>query len=89
MQPEVGGRTLEAEHVALFGRAGRAIVSPYEGVHRAIRLSDLLAVYAASGVAPDVSFHDRPDHVSVELAFLEDLLLREERARRRGDRSRS
>ncbi|MFQ5845878.1 MAG: molecular chaperone TorD family protein, partial [Planctomycetota bacterium] len=82
--PDAG--VLEAEHVALFGRAGRAVVSPYEGAHRGVGLHALLAAYAAAGFAPDPSFRDRPDHVSVELAFLEGLCRRAERARARRDR---
>jgi TorA maturation chaperone TorD len=71
--------------VELFGRAGRAVLSPYEGDHRGTRLQDVLAAYAAVGLAPDPSFRDRPDHVSVELAFLEGLAAREDRAVRRGE----
>ena len=84
--PEPDTAELEAEHVVLFGRAGRAILSPYEGVHRATPLREVLATYAAAGFAPDPSFRDRPDHISAELALLEGLARREEEARDRGDR---
>ena len=77
---------LEAEHVRLFGRAGRAVLSPYEGIHRGTGLREVLAAYAAAGFAPDPAFRDRPDHVSAELALMEGLARREERARPRGDR---
>ncbi|MHC4547604.1 MAG: molecular chaperone TorD family protein [Planctomycetota bacterium] len=84
--PEPDGSDLEAEHVMLFGRAGRAVLSPYEGVHRGTGLRGVLAAYAAAGYAPDPSFHDRPDHVCAELALLEGLAQREEEARDRGER---
>jgi len=83
--PVPDAAALESEHVELFGRAGRAVLSPYEGEHRGTRLQDVLAAYAAAGLAPDPSLHDRPDHVSVELAFLEGLAAREERAVRCGE----
>jgi len=78
---------LEAEHTALFGHAGRALLSPYEGVHRGTGLHEILKAYAAGGFAPDPSFRDRLDHVCLELAFLEGLGRRERRALRAGERS--
>jgi len=85
--PAPGRSELEVEHVTLFGRAGRTVLSPYrEGGRRSTELREVLAAYAAAGYAPDPSFHDRPDHVSAELALLEALALREEQARVQGDR---
>jgi TorA maturation chaperone TorD len=78
---------LEFEHAALFGRAGRAIVSPYEGVHRGTSMHRVLAAYAAGGFAPDPAFPDRPDHVCMELAFLEGLGRRRLRALERRNRT--
>jgi len=85
--PAPGRSELEVEHVTLFGRAGPAVLSPYrEGARHGTELREVLAAYAAAGYAPAPSFHDRADHVSAELALLEALALREERARVRGDR---
>ncbi|MHC4932919.1 MAG: TorD/DmsD family molecular chaperone [Planctomycetota bacterium] len=85
--PEPEPSFLQAEHTALFGRAGRPVLSPYEGSHRETGLHEILAAYAESGLAPDASFRDRPDHVSVELAFMEGMTQRSESSLRRGRRS--
>jgi TorA maturation chaperone TorD len=81
-----GRSELEVEHVTLFGRAGRTVLSPYEGVHRGTDPRGVLAAYAEAGYALDPAFRDRPDHVSAELALLEALARREEQAHARGDR---
>jgi len=78
--------TLAAEHVALFGRAGRAVLSPYEGEHRGTGLHAVLRSCAERGLAPDPSFRDRPDHVSVPLAVMASLSREAERALEHGDR---
>jgi len=71
--PEPDSRDLESEHVALFGRAGRARISPYEGARGGGGLHEILADYARAGYAPDASFRDRWDHVCVDLALLAEL----------------
>ena len=80
---------LATEHAALFGRGGRAVVSPYEGAHRAAPPHEVAAAYAAAGLALDPAFRDRPDHVSAELAVLCVLERRRDRAARAGDRDRA
>ncbi|MHC4816506.1 MAG: TorD/DmsD family molecular chaperone [Planctomycetota bacterium] len=57
------------EHATLFGRLGRAVLAPYEGVHRGTSLHQVLTAYARFGFAPDASFRDRPDHVCLQLAL--------------------
>ncbi len=80
---------LAAEHAALVGRGGRAVVSPYEGAHRSAPPQEVAAAYAAEGLALDPTFRDRPDHVSAELAVLSALERRRDRAVRSGDRDRA
>ncbi len=82
---EPDAASLASEHVALFGRAGVAVVSPYEGVADGGGIHALLDAYARGGLAPDPSFRDRPDHVSAVLAFLERQALDSEEARARDD----
>lgn len=60
---------LAAEHATLFGRSGRAVLAPYEGVHRGTTLHEVLSTYASFGFAPHPSFRDRPDHVCLQLAL--------------------
>jgi hypothetical protein len=72
--------------MSLFGRAGRALLSPYEGMHSGTGIREVLAAYAVGGFALDPSFKDRPDHISAELAFLGGLARRETHALRSGDR---
>lgn len=84
--PEAHPAELAAEHAALFGRAGAALLSPYAGVHCGAAPYEVLPALAAEGLAPDPGFRDRPDHVSVTLAAMEGLVSREERALARGDR---
>lgn len=66
-------RALGREHVALFGRAGHAVLAPYEVVHRGTTLHAILACYVRFGFVPDPGFHDRLDHVSLQLALAADL----------------
>lgn len=78
--PEPDAVALEAEHVVLFGRAGRARISPYEGVRVGGDLHAILGDYSRAGFAPDPSFRDRWDHVCVGLAVLSALSESAERA---------
>lgn len=73
------------EHVLLFGRAGPARVSPYEGAHRPAALHDVLASYAEIGFRIDPGFRDRPDHACAELAVMAGLARDEERLEERRD----
>jgi len=70
-------RVLEAEHVALFGRAGRAQISPYEVARIGGDLHEVLADLSLAGFTPDPGFRDRWDHVCVGLAALAVLSERE------------
>lgn len=67
--PRPAERALRREHMVLFGRAGHAALSPYEGVHRGTGLHEILSSYVDFGFAPDPRFRDRPDHVCVQLAL--------------------
>jgi len=79
------GAAIAEEHAALFGRAGRAVVSPYEGAHTGADLHAVLATYAENGLLPHGSFRDRPDHVSMELAAMEELCREATAAQARGN----
>lgn len=67
--PAPDADALMDEHANLFGRAGHALLAPYEGVHRGTALHEVLAEYARFGFAPDRSFRDRPDHICLQLAL--------------------
>ena len=84
--PRPGSAAIAEEHVALFGRAGRAALSPYEGEHRGVGLDAVLKGCADHGFAPDPSFRDRPDHVSVLLTVMASLCRDAEQALERGER---
>jgi TorA maturation chaperone TorD len=83
----------DAAHAALFGHTTRGRVVPYEteygtGDHfrAAQELADIGGFLAAFGLRPNLSAHERIDHVSAECEMLAFLARKEAHALERGDR---
>jgi TorA maturation chaperone TorD/NAD-dependent dihydropyrimidine dehydrogenase PreA subunit len=79
---------LEAEFTRLFLGPGRRVAHPYESVYREGRTMgdttlDVRRWLAGEGLAPDRRV--LPDHVSIELALMSHLAVREARAWESGD----
>lgn len=85
---------VEAEHIALFSANFPAVPCPPYGslftVEENKRLDEMLAIkefYHRSGVDISTSYDDLPDHLCVELEFLQLLCFRLNEALARGDDS--
>ena len=68
---------LEADRQRLFGHTARGEAPPYETEYGALdsfrqsqELADLGGFYSAFGLTVDRAFHERADHVALELEFL-------------------
>lgn len=76
---------LESDQARVMGHTPRAGAVPYEtewagaagDLLQFHQLGDLAGFYRAFGLEPGTHCHERPDHVSVELAFLHFLCVKE------------
>ncbi|MFQ5763586.1 MAG: molecular chaperone [Rhodospirillales bacterium] len=83
---------LAVEYTRLFIGPGRH-VSPHESVHRnggggllwGAATAEVLSFIEACGFRYKSTYHGIPDHISVELEFMKEIVAREARARRRKD----
>jgi TorA maturation chaperone TorD len=84
--------TQRLQHGRLFGHTVHGPVCPYESEYgqeamfqQSHHLGDLIGLYAAFGLVPATAAHERADHVSCELEFLEFLSRKEAYAIEAGD----
>ena len=82
---------LEASYVGCFGHTISKECPPYETEYqqshifqKSQALADVVGFYKAFGLESRADFHDRPDHISVELEFMQFLCLKEAYARAEG-----
>ena len=87
LRAPIGDASLEQEHTRLFNPSVNVQAPPYEteygGAHvfmKAQQLADTAGFYRAFGLQVAHAFHDRPDHVAVELEFMHAAVLQEGRA---------
>ena len=84
--------SLEQEHAVWIGHTPRAAAMPYEtewcgapgDLLQFHQISDISAFYKAFGLELAIQCDERPDHVSVELAFLHFLCVKEAYALEQG-----
>jgi DMSO reductase family type II enzyme chaperone len=84
--------SLDSDFARLFNPSVDANCPPYEteytGAHvfmQAQQLADVAGFYGAFGLRVASGFHDRPDHIAVELEFMHVLALKEARALAQGN----
>jgi len=83
---------LRHAHLAAFGHAISKECPPYGAEYgqahifeKAQTLADVAGFYRAFGLDLTESVHDRPDHLAIELEFMEFLCLKQALAEQRGD----